>query len=67
MLPIISFSDLNFPSEPGSYSFEGSVVQVDNQHLQAWHEQPELVFRTILLSRVGDTSRRLTLGVSAPR
>ncbi len=67
MLPIISFSDLNFPSKPGNYSFEGAVVQVDNQHLQAWQEQPELVFRTILLSRAGDASRRLTLGVSAAR
>jgi hypothetical protein len=67
MLPIISYSDLNCPTVPGNYSFNGAFIRVDNQHLQAWRECPELLFHTILLTRVGENSRRLTLGVSASR
>lgn len=67
MLPIVSYPDLKHPSEPGNYPFEGSMIQVDKEHLQAWREQPDLSFRTIRLSRAGDTTRRFALGVSATR
>lgn len=67
MLPIISYADLSCPSEPGEYEFQGSIIHVDNQHLQMWTQQPQACFSTILLSRNGDTSRRLTLGASVDR
>jgi hypothetical protein len=65
MLPTITRRDVGNPTKPGEYTFKGMHVQVDRQHLQAWQQQPETSFRTILCTRAGDTTIRLALGDQA--
>ncbi|MBM0207179.1 hypothetical protein JNW90_32425 [Micromonospora sp. STR1s_5] len=65
MLPTVTHYDIGNPTEPGEYTFRGMTVRVDQQHLQAWRQQPETTFRTILCTRAGDTTIRLALGEPA--
>ena len=62
MLPRISRTDLGHPNEPGEYGFGGALVMVDHHHREIWRDQPDAVFSTILLNRVGDNTVRLALG-----
>jgi hypothetical protein len=62
MLPTITKADLGDPTEPGEYAYNGATVRVDAQHLEAWHDTPDAAFKTILCTKVGDTSVRLVLG-----
>lgn len=65
MLPTIVIADLGSPTEPGIYDFQGMAVHVDSQHLAAWRATPDAAFQTILCTRIGDPSVRLTLGEPA--
>lgn len=62
MLPHLSSSDLGNPNEPGDYGYSGALVRVDHRHLEVWRDEPDAVFPTILLNRVGDDTLRLVLG-----
>lgn len=62
MLSQVSSMDVGNPNEPGDYGYNGALVSVDQNHLDTWRDQPSTAFRTILLTRAGDTRIRLALG-----
>jgi hypothetical protein len=67
MLPTVSHRDVGNPTKPGDYTFNGMNVRVDRQHLQAWQQEPETSFHTVLCTRAGDTTVRLAIGRPAAR
>ena len=62
MLPTITATDLGNPTEPGDYVFGDMIVRVGSQHLEAWNDTPGAVFKTILCTKMGESSIRLALG-----